>query len=373
MSVILIIGFSQAFILSALILTKKPLNISDKVLSGLFAMYGLTLFLGYMEVYNRQNDYPFPFLVHSAVPFILLHGPFLWYYIKTLTTQNFSFRPMYFLHLLPFFGVVFFMAIDVYSLSSEEKILVESAEAFKDELAFPVIIGLIAASTIGYFIWGLALIAKFRKQIKGYFSEISSMDLKWLRFLMISGLVFYGLICGMYILDYIFSVFSYNALQNLGFSFAAVFILFLGFYGHRQGSIFASTPIILNLEKTSDILSEPSLNEEDRVFVTTLLNYMNDQKPFLNSEITIAHLSNELKVNTEYLSSILNGQLNKNFFDFINHFRVEEFKLRCRQPEYKNITLIGIAFDCGFNSKATFNRVFKNTTGMTPGEFARQA
>jgi AraC-like DNA-binding protein len=76
-----------------------------------------------------------------------------------------------------------------------------------------------------------------------------------------------------------------------------------------------------------------------------------------------------MNVQEEYLSSILNNQLNRNFFDFVNQYRVEEFKTQCLNPQNETFTLIGLAYDCGFNSKATFNRVFKNITSLTPGEY----
>jgi AraC-like DNA-binding protein len=70
-----------------------------------------------------------------------------------------------------------------------------------------------------------------------------------------------------------------------------------------------------------------------------------------------------------YLSQLINKKSEKNFRDFINQFRIEEFKKRARDPDSKNYTLLSIAYECGFNSKATFNRVFKNHTGITPSTF----
>ena len=100
-----------------------------------------------------------------------------------------------------------------------------------------------------------------------------------------------------------------------------------------------------------------------------LLEYMKTQKPWKNAELTIAQLADQLKMDTESLSEILNSTLHRNFFDFINRYRVDEFKRLCRLKENRKLTLIALAYDAGFNSKSTFNRVFKNITGITPGEF----
>ena len=85
--------------------------------------------------------------------------------------------------------------------------------------------------------------------------------------------------------------------------------------------------------------------------------------------LSLKEVADELRIPINQLSHIINGQIGKNFFDFVNSYRVEEFKSRASQPDYQNYTLISIAYDSGFNSKATFNRVFKNYTGQTPSDF----
>lgn len=96
---------------------------------------------------------------------------------------------------------------------------------------------------------------------------------------------------------------------------------------------------------------------------------MENQKPYPDPDLNIANLSSKLNVGPDYLSSILNGRLNKNFYDFVNHYRVEEFKNLRRNGIDKNITIMGLGWEAGFNSKATFNRVFKKNRGITPGQF----
>jgi AraC-like DNA-binding protein len=114
---------------------------------------------------------------------------------------------------------------------------------------------------------------------------------------------------------------------------------------------------------------ESVINKTDEVFIYSLLADMKESKPYLSPDLTLSALSSGMNVSEEYLSGILNNQLNRNFFDFVNQYRVEEFKTQCRDPKNDTYTLIGLAYDCGFNSKATFNRVFKKVTNLTPGEF----
>ncbi len=374
LNIILIIGFYQTLIFSGIILVRKQKNVPDYFLAGLFLLYGLTLLLGYLEIYNRNHDYPFPFLINTSTPLIFLHGPAIWFYIKSLTTQEFRFKSKYLLHFLPFILISILLFLNIYSLPAAEKVMLERTEAFRDQISFPVIIALVAVFTQGYFIWGLLLIRNYRKKIKNYFSEISSIDLTWLRILLITSVFFYAGTSLLYIIDYVFRVFSYHGLQTIGYSYQAVFILVLGYRGYRQGNVFSSHKVSADLEPAqSKAAEEHSITDKDKIFVQELLAFMEKQRPYLNSDLTLASLAERLGATPDYLSFILNSKLNRNFFDFINHYRVEEFKRICRKEKNQNLTIMGMAWDAGFNSKPTFNRVFKKTTGVTPGEYVKSA
>ncbi|PKG43635.1 helix-turn-helix domain-containing protein, partial [Psychroflexus sp. MES1-P1E] len=87
---------------------------------------------------------------------------------------------------------------------------------------------------------------------------------------------------------------------------------------------------------------------------------------YLNSELTLKSLADSLNIHPNILSKIINEGLDKNFSDFINEYRINAFIDKLDSDKYDNITLLGISFECGFNSKTTFNRVFKNIKGITP-------
>jgi AraC-like DNA-binding protein len=103
--------------------------------------------------------------------------------------------------------------------------------------------------------------------------------------------------------------------------------------------------------------------------VRDLLDYFENEKPYLNNILSLKELADELGIPVNQLSHIINERIGKNFFDFVNTYRVEEFKSRASHPDFQNYTLISIAYDSGFNSKATFNRVFKKYTGQTPSNY----
>jgi len=86
-------------------------------------------------------------------------------------------------------------------------------------------------------------------------------------------------------------------------------------------------------------------------------------KPYLNPDLNLPQLATELGISIHYLSQVINEHFRLNFFDFVNRYRIEAFKERIADPRYRNFSLLGIAFECGFNSKSTFNRIFKQATG----------
>ena len=103
-----------------------------------------------------------------------------------------------------------------------------------------------------------------------------------------------------------------------------------------------------------------------------LVRCMTDQKLFSDTELTLAALAKTLDVHPNHLSQVINSFEGKNFYDYINYHRVEEFKKLAPLPGNRNYTLLSLAYECGFNSKTSFNRNFKKVTGISPSEYLLQ-
>jgi AraC-like DNA-binding protein len=329
-----------------------------------------------MEAYNRKNGFPYPLFILTAAPLLLLHGPFLWLYIKSLTDQYFRIKPKYYLNLIPFLVLLLQHSISIYTLPTEIRIEYVQNEMFKQTFAYPFFIVLIALSPIVYFYLGLRLIRQYKLKIEGYFSQTAGFDLKWLKMIFGSWISICVLINSFFIIDLIYPIAPFGMMQFFSFVIATIYVILIGFYGLRQENVFLTNSINLNLEAatahSADSYSKP-LKDDEKEFIQKLLKHMNEQKPFLQPEITLKALSDDLNVSSEYLSEIINNDLNKNFFDFINHYRIEEFKNQSKNEKNKHLNIIGLAFNCGFNSKATFNRVFKKSTGLTPSEYINKS
>ena len=96
------------------------------------------------------------------------------------------------------------------------------------------------------------------------------------------------------------------------------------------------------------------------------------EKPYLNSEISLSKLGENFGVHSNYLSQVINDRENKNFYDYINYYRIDEFKRMVTDPKKRKLTIMALAFECGFNSKSAFNNCFKKFTNQTPSEFMKR-
>jgi len=131
------------------------------------------------------------------------------------------------------------------------------------------------------------------------------------------------------------------------------------------------------IEKTTSITEEQpyknsSLTTADRErYKERIITLMKTEKPYLDPNLRLGELASKLEMSTSHFSEVLHYSFKENFYNFINFYRVLEAQELMKQPQYKTAKIIAIAFDSGFKSKTTFNRVFKNYTGHTPSEYRK--
>ena len=129
-------------------------------------------------------------------------------------------------------------------------------------------------------------------------------------------------------------------------------------------------------EQNSDTIVQyknSSLTEQDRnQYMELILDYMEKEKPYLDFDINQSELASKLSMNKHHLSEVLNLCFDQNFYQFINLYRVNEAQKIIKDPTYSDYKILSIAYEAGFKSKTSFNRVFKNYTGLTPTEYRKK-
>lgn len=100
---------------------------------------------------------------------------------------------------------------------------------------------------------------------------------------------------------------------------------------------------------------------------------MASNKPFLAPELTLDQLALQLSLRPRVLSQVINDRLGQNFYDFINRYRIQEASRLLTNPKDRKITILEVLYEVGFNSKSSFNTLFKKYTGLTPSEFKKKS
>ena len=185
----------------------------------------------------------------------------------------------------------------------------------------------------------------------------------------------------LFVLDFSMSFISRVLGFEIGrFSFLSlnltIFTFIMIFFGINQSVIY-KTPRVLqeepeNSENQETRYSRSSLNEKQiEELTTTVFQYLKNKKPYLNPDFSLQMMAEDLNISRHKLSEAINNGQKKNFYKLINEFRVEEVKEMLVNQAFSYYTVLGIGLECGFNSKTSFNRIFKEETGLTPTEYKR--
>ncbi|MCW2472645.1 helix-turn-helix domain-containing protein [Elizabethkingia anophelis] len=176
---------------------------------------------------------------------------------------------------------------------------------------------------------------------------------------------------------------------NIIYGAVTIFIIWLGYFGIKQVHIFNQSNFVpinyfpaspesfikdeSNILDINDKKYQKSGLTEDNIedIHSRLTRLLDTEKPFVNPNLTLNELAKMLDVHANSLSQVINSKEEKNFYELINEKRISEFLGKISDPENKQYTLLAIAFECGFNSKTSFNRNFKKHTGLTPSEYQK--
>ena len=373
MQYIFLIAAFNAIFFSVVLYQKKSKALHDNLL--FFWLVYLGLYTGVYGLFSNELFTHYPVLSASFISLLLLHGPFLLFYTSSLVTNANKLSSKNLLHFIPFvlFNLYLFI-VSFFPAVSERINLDHAATKHESPLLFLIFLTLIVLSGPIYFVLSIRLFRKLDINIFNNFSSSENINLNWLRKLVyIFGLV-WTLLMIVAIIHHVFQLFSWIFCTH-GISLSlSIFIILIGYYGLKQKELFShpdkeSFVLGQNPEKK---YSGSGLKESDAIlYVEKLNNYMATEKPYLNPDLNLPQLAKEVNIPSYYLSQILNENIGLNFFDFINWQRVEDVKFKITDSQYNNYSLLGIAFESGFNSKSAFNRVFKNLTGQTPSEYKK--
>ena len=371
MKFIFIIAAFNAFFFMVLLLQKKPRTLHDNILIAWLIYLGL--YVGIYALYSHDLFTHFNLLSISLLSLLMLFGPFLFGYLEALVTNKRRVLLKDLLHLLPFILFNLYILIVSFSPVIAVKLNIEKiGPEYNPPILFIFFLIMTAISGTVYFLLTIKLFKRLDIQIFNNFSNVANIDLSWIRkLIMVFGIVWTALI-SVTVIHHVFKLFSMVFCTDGLFLSLSVFVILIGYFGLKQKIIYGNEDIIapVGSSNTQTKYAGSKLSDiEEKQLADQLKKHIDSSKSYLNPDLTLAQLAAEIGISSHILSQVINEQFNLNFFDFVNQYRVDEFKQRIVNPNYESYSLLGIAFDCGFNSKSAFNRIFKKSTSLTPSQY----
>ena len=357
--VVVLLGALQGLTLVVALGKIKDRNISANRFLRLFIfLISLTLIGRIILETNLKDDFPNFFALPDGIIFI--YGPAFYFYMQKLLWGERKGNSKFYAHLIPAFS---FIIISIPFYLSPENLLRQSWDVYK-----PVIWGL--AELFGlihnviYAALSIWLLRRYQQSSDNYFSfEQCPTYLKSILILVVTVLLFWAYSCISWISG------NGNTLTSMGYNIVW-FILpcityALGYFAMYQPEVFKLP--IPEVKSNRETISQEDFDS----LKIKIQQVMQEEKPYLNPKLSLGQLAKLLEITPHILSRVINTSFGMKFNDFVNNYRIGEFKKISSEKKYENMTVLAMAFDAGFNSKTTFNTAFKKLTQMTPNEYLK--
>lgn len=377
----LLILVSQGILFGILLLLRfrKKLLLSDLFLALLVVItcyHRTTYTIGFMDWYDTYRNTK---VNYYLIAFTLAIGPLIFFYVKSVTQSNFKFRRKDALHFLPAF--IYFLyrtSVFAYDAGQEGFNDVQNGVLMEKWVMGPVGVFFDAFTVLQqlvYLAFSFQLYYSFRNNLNHYFSNTYKLQLLWIRnFLFIySFLYLYGVIQQLINV----SIFEMSWIEKWWYQFfSALAVIYIGIKGYFTDTSDLQKVNIMPFKESNQALVFTKHNLDSKVpdlekKKAQISKVMDDEKPYLNPDLNLIELAKTLNMNRAELSAAINAGFSQNFNDFINSYRINAVLESLQQGKHAKLSLLGVALECGFNSKATFNRVFKKIVESSPSEYIK--
>ncbi|MBC7449627.1 MAG: helix-turn-helix transcriptional regulator [Hymenobacteraceae bacterium] len=379
---------------------RRDESLADRLLGVFLVVLTLSVgqwLLGYAGWYDAHDAAT---TLMFYVPWMngLAFGPLTFFYFRALTDQSFRLRGRDWAHFIPAIGIAaLYPAAWLVDVGWHHLVRGEALPGHfgtKGALAdWLQSLGWLGPLTyVSLAVYGTRTLRAYRayqQYLDAQFSDTAQLRFQWVRRALLATMGAAALWLGFDVVQWLGVSLSFDELWFAYFGTGAL-IYYLSFAGLQAGSsgrpallfqpaIAEATGLAGQMPTTADTVSAPTALAAATTAATTapeiaewiprLLQLMIKDEPWREPELTLADLAHRLRVAPAMLSKIINAGTGQNFNDFVNAYRVAEAAARLRDPAFRHYTLLAVALEAGFNSKSTFNRVFKKAKGLTPSEF----
>lgn len=362
-----------------LFILKFRRELNHRLLALFFAsvFFFLLYYFGYL--YRSRYIGGVAFLFGNGMG--LLIGPLFMHYILSLGFNTKKVLRSFLIHLIPF-------AINLLCLSLPRALnmlgdFLPQISAWY--LPYSDYINIIEnCIALGYLFYSLHLLRRLHVFYTESFSNPEGKDLDWCRQLILVLIVIMILDIGFSLYELYFPPLAWNIGIIPAFLFVGIIVLF-AYRGMSQAKLLFpqfmleeadESPVQHEIQSTtaSAQMTTPGAlsvysDAEIDALKDRLHTLLREKKPYLNESLTLSELADMMEITDKKLSELLNKHIQTSFYDLINDFRVETVKEKMNDPASRNYTLLALAFESGFKSKTSFNRVFKQKTGLSPSAY----
>jgi AraC-like DNA-binding protein len=386
--VLLLIGVVHGFVIATLIWFKKVIHYEHLLLSFILLVFNL---LCIKIIILSSGLWQQPAIRYFPLPFDLAIQPLFYLYVSSLTKPDFRSDKKHLIHFAPFFISL------AYSLFIYMSVLPTTDLAGKDRLADRFLFNevkevedfLSVCSAVVYWLLSRNLVKRYRRWLFSSTSDTLLPTYSWLKNILALYGTFFILISINILLDYFFGFgkrFFFH--WQVTFVYLALLIYYLGFRGYNSPALssknFTQPPTIKKTDEfqqevvksgtaTETLVAETTddslTNEHHAAIANDIINAFEKDKLHLDAQLTLQTLSKKLNLNPVLVSRVINDKLKKNFRNLVNEYRVTAVMERLEEPKNAYLSLLGIAYECGFNSEASFYRIFKSMAGVSPKEY----
>lgn len=359
MNSILLIGSLQSFFLVILLISKRGRSKSDSLLGIWLTHIGLHMLIYFLYGTGILTN-PTLVNVNASLPF--MQGAYLYFYVRNLVEEDFRWQAGHLLHLLPAVAFIAYLFLIIPTLHARDGLQVS---VFEISRLFTLII---LTSVPVYILLSTYHIRRYRQRLQQIVSSTSGVDLIWLSYILSGMSLLWIVVIVINISGFVRS--QGHGGDHLVFLLLTVFIYAIGYLGIRQRNVFTELLPQRPIQDDNSKYSRSGMDSNEAAEVAGRLKaWMENEQPYLDEGLTLQSMADTLGLPLHNLSQVINQQFGQNFYDFVNGYRVKEFISRMSDEQNRQFTILALALDSGFSSKASFNRIFKKHTGKAPSQY----
>lgn len=386
-----LLGAVQGIFLAGVLAARPHNRTANRLLAT--AMLAFSIHLASTVYFAAGLFDRWPHFFGVAYPLLLLYGPLIYLYARSAADRDSRLTRRDLLHFVPFAATVL-AGLPIYLLGAADKIaLLHQIQAGHRPLLLRIVDPLKYLLGAGYAAMTILFLRRHIERVKESYSTLERVNLRWLLRLGAAAAGIWLLAIAFQLLEDAGVATIPNSDDYISLAIAAM-VYAIGYMGLRQPEIFryetAEYPIPIPVAAAPappPIIEEASPPEpaapryersglsdiEARRLRDALTAVMDSERPWQNSELTLADLAVRLRTTPHKLSEVLNAEVGQSFYDYVNGYRVREVQRRIAAGDAERLTILSLALDAGFASKSTFNLVFKKHTGATPSTYRATA